>query len=208
MADEKQKAEKKRAAASSVPAKKPATATKPAEKRKQPPAKAASKRQNPAKSAATASRKGVGGRPSKYDTLDMAKVAMLAKRGWTDAEMAEFFGVAEATWYNWKDAHPEFLEALKDWKEEADARVERSLYERATGYSHPEDKIFQHNGEPVVVPTVKHYPPDTTAAIFWLKNRKREQWRDRHDIDHGVQNDSPLATLLDQVSGKTLKPSE
>jgi len=125
-----------------------------------------------------------GGRPSKYDSLDLDKVSILAKKGWIDVDMAAFFEVDVATWYRWKVKHPEFCDTLKDWKQEADERVERSLYERATGYSCPEAKIFNHNGEAMTVDTVKHYPPDTTAAIFWLKNRDKENWRDVQDRNH------------------------
>lgn len=125
------------------------------------------------------------GRPSKFDSLDLKKVQALASRGWTDVEMSDFFGVDESTWTRWKEKHPDFCTSLKDWKIEADSRVERSLYERATGYEHPEDKIFNNEGEPLIVPTTKHYPPDTTAAIFWLKNRKPEQWRDKQPDDEG-----------------------
>ena len=114
----------------------------------------------------------------------IAQAAFLARRGCTDKELAEFFGVEEKTINNWKQAHPEFLQSLKDGKAKADSQVERSLFERATGYSHPEDKIFQYEGVPVVVPTVKHYPPDTTAAIFWLKNRRPEQWREKIEHEH------------------------
>jgi len=125
------------------------------------------------------SRKGVGGRPSKFGTVDKAQVEMLARAGWTDAQMAAFFKVNESTWHRWKNADPEFCKSLKDWKAEADYKVERSLFERATGYTHPEEKIFQNNGEVIRADTLKHYPPDTTAAIFWLKNRKPEEWRDK-----------------------------
>src|SRR5687768_3031374 len=111
---------------------------------------------------------GKGGRPSKYDSINLDKVKQLASRGWTDAEMAAFFEVDESTWTRWKDSHPEFCTSLKDWKIEADYRVERALYERACGYSHAEDKIFNYEGTPLIVPTVKHYPPDTAAAIIWL----------------------------------------
>jgi len=124
------------------------------------------------------------GRPSKFKDLDIDQVKKVAGEGWTDIKMADFFGVAESTWYKWKIDHPEFSEALKEWKAEADARVERSLYERAVGYSHPEDKIFNDGGQPLVVPTRKQYPPDTTAAIFWLKNRQSEQWRDKSETEH------------------------
>jgi hypothetical protein len=66
--------------------------------------------------------------------------------------------------------------------------VASKLFHRAIGYEHPEDKIFNNNGEEMVVPTIKHYPPDTTAAIFWLKNRQPDKWRDRQEIDNNIGN--------------------
>ena len=133
--------------------------------------------------------KNKGGRPSKYDSIDLKQVEQLASRGWTDAEMSKFFSITEQTWCNWKKEHPEFFESLKDWKVEADARVERSLYERATGYSHPDVKIFKSAGEaPVTVDIIKHYPPDPTSCIFWLKNRDKENWRDRPDEQGNLQD--------------------
>lgn len=125
-----------------------------------------------------------GGRPSKYDSIDLKQVEKLARMGWTDMQMAEFFEVDVRTWHRWKGEHEKFCHSLKDWKDEADKVVERSLYERAIGYSAPEDKIFNVDGEALIVPTIKNYPPDTTAAIFWLKNRQKEQWRDKQEIDH------------------------
>ena len=126
--------------------------------------------------------KNKGGRPSKFDSIDIKQVEALAARGWTDVDMASFFKVDESTWTRWKQKNPQFCTALKDWKIEADNRVERSLYERACGYSHPEDKIFKPAGEePTIVATTKHYAPDSTACIFWLKNRKKNEWRDKPD---------------------------
>lgn len=119
------------------------------------------------------------GRPSLFDGIDMELVEFLVKKGFTDEEMATACKVTKQTWGNWKKAHPEFFASLKDWKQEADEAVERSLYERATGYQHPEDKIFNADGAPLIVPTIKHYPPDSTAMIFWLKNRKPKEWRDQ-----------------------------
>ena len=136
--------------------------------------------------------KNKGGRPSKFDSIDLDKVSILAKRGWTDFDMSSFFGVTEQTWCNWKIKHPKFFESLKDWKIEADNRVERSLYERACGYSHPEDKIFKPAGEePTIVKTIKHYAPDSTACIFWLKNRKKAEWRDKPEEDNGGKDFNP-----------------
>ena len=121
------------------------------------------------------------GRPSKYKPEYCKQAAHLCKLGATDREMAEFFAVSEATLNTWKIIEPDFLEALKRSKAHSDNRVEISLYRRAVGYSYDSVKIFQYEGVPVEVPYVEHVPPDVTAQIFWLKNRRKEQWRDRHD---------------------------
>lgn len=136
------------------------------------------------------------GRPSKLDNLDRKQVERLAKKGWTDAEMAAFYEVTEQTWNNWKKKDPEFFESLKDWKAEADHEVERSLYERATGYSHPDSHISNYQGEITVTAITKHYPPDSTAAIFWLKNRKPGEWRDKLDHEHSGPGGGPLQTVV------------
>lgn len=123
-------------------------------------------------------------RPSKYQPEFAAQAAKLCKLGATDRELADFFGVCEATINNWKAEFPEFLESLKIGKEAADNRVEQSLYRRALGYSHDAVKILQAGGEVVNAPYVEHYPPDTTACIFWLKNRKPADWRDKVETEH------------------------
>jgi hypothetical protein len=124
-----------------------------------------------------------GGRPSKYKAIYAEQAEKLCRLGATDVQLAEFFHVSEVTLNAWKKKYPEFLQSLKDGKEIADSVVVKSLFQRAKGYEHPEDKIFNNNGEPLVVPTIKHYPPDTTAAIFWLKNRDPVRWRDTQHIE-------------------------
>ncbi len=79
----------------------------------------------------------------------------------------------------WKKAHPAFLESLKGGKTLADAEVASKLFHRATGYEHEDTDIRVVNGEIIQTPIIKHYPPDTTAAIFWLKNRQPAKWRDK-----------------------------
>lgn len=142
--------------------------------------------------------KRAGGRPTKYKKGFARKAEKLCNLGATDEEIADFFGVHVVTIYRWKNKHPEFCNALKVGKGRADDRVERSLYQRALGYSHPEDKIFASAGEPLIVPTVKHYPPDTTAAIFWLKNRRAAEWRDTQYI--APTDDAPPMTVNVSVS--------
>ncbi len=122
------------------------------------------------------------GRPTKYKKEFVETAKFLAEKGFTDKEVSKVLGVTETTLNTWKKNHPEFLVSLKAGKAISDAEVERSLFERATGYSHPEDKIFNDNGTPLVVPITKRYPPDTTAAIFWLKNRRPNDWREKQQV--------------------------
>lgn len=145
------------------------------------------------------------GRPSKKPGLDLKKVRQLAIKGWTDDEMAAFFGIDRATWYRWKAADAKFCDALKEWKAEADARVERSLYEKAVGFSMEATKIFMPAGanEPVYAPYIERIAPDTTAAIFWLKNRKPAEWRDKQEIELGVTDD--VAEMLDAARKRAKK---
>ena len=123
------------------------------------------------------------GRPTLYKKEYCEQAFKLCLLGAIDKELADFFGVEEQTVNNWKINYPEFFESIRDGKEKADANVAKSLYQKAIGYSHPEDKIFNNDGVPLIVPTVKHYPPDTIAATFWLKNRKGTVWRDKVEQD-------------------------
>lgn len=124
------------------------------------------------------------GRPTKYRSEFAEQVYKLALLGATDAEMADILGVTEATFHAWKKTYPEFFESITRGKAVADANVAERLYQRAMGYEHDEDKIFQYEGEPVIVPTRKHYPPDTQAASLWLRNRQPGRWRDKQEIEH------------------------
>lgn len=122
-----------------------------------------------------------GGRPTKYRPEYNAQASKLCALGATDADLADFFGVSVRTIDNWKVEHDGFLQSIKTAKEIADERVERSLYQRAVGYQTDAVKIFMPAGssEPVYAPYRENVPPDTTAAIFWLKNRKKEDWSDK-----------------------------
>lgn len=117
-----------------------------------------------------------GGRPSKYEPEMLDQLRELALAGKTDEEIATAIGVARSTLALWKARHPEFSDALRAWKGEADDAVELSLYRKAIA-------------------------GDTTAAIFWLKNRRSAEWRDKQDVEHGVTSD--LAAVLERIDGKT-----
>ncbi|MFW0776344.1 MAG: hypothetical protein ACN2B6_01310 [Rickettsiales bacterium] len=137
------------------------------------------------------------GRPTAYkpEYADQAK-KLCGMFGATDMDLSKYFGVTERTIYNWKHDHEDFFQALKS-KKLANERVERSLYERATGYSHPEDKIFNNNGEEMIVETMKHYPPDTGAAIAWLANRDPNRWK---KDPSGETNDSRQPITINLVN--------
>lgn len=104
--------------------------------------------------------------------------------GATDKELAKAFDTTEQTINAWKKTQPEFLESLKRGKEQADAEIADKLFQRAKGYEHDDIYITQYQGRIVKERIIKYYPPDTTAAIFWLKNRQPDLWRDRQYLDH------------------------
>lgn len=128
---------------------------------------------------APAKKKATAGRPILFKPEYCEQVEKLCKLGAKDTEIAEFFGVCEATINNWKIKHPEFLESIKSGKTLADVNVADRLYNRAMGYSHESEKIFNNEGMITRAPYVEHYPPDVTACIFWLKNRQPRKWRDK-----------------------------
>lgn len=99
--------------------------------------------------------------------------------GLTNAELAEHFGVARETFCRWKRQHPELAEAMQGARSVADARVAASLYQRAIGYSVECEEVKMVAGEPQRVRYRKTFPPDVTAQIFWLKNRRPDLWRDK-----------------------------
>lgn len=127
------------------------------------------------------------GRPPEYQASYAEEAARLcAAQASTDVDLADHFEVSIGTIYRWKTKYPEFSKALKVGKAESDDRVERSLYERAVGYTFDSEKIqVLRDGTVVRVPIREHVPPDTTAQIFWLKNRRPDLWRDVHKLEHG-----------------------
>ena len=141
-----------------------------------------------------------GGRKTVYNKSYVKIAGELCRLGATDKDIANAFCVCETTINAWKNKYIEFNEALKKSKSHFDARIERSLAERALGYSHMEDKIFNNSGEALIVSTMKHYPPDTTACIFWLKNRMRSEWCDKpEETSGGVES---LAEALSKLADK------
>lgn len=131
-------------------------------------------------------------RPSKFKPEFVSQAEKLAKLGATDIEIADFFEVEARTLYRWKAENESFCQALKAGKAEADERVERSLYARANGYEHEEVDIRVVDKAIVQTTIRKYYPPDTTACIFWLKNRKPAEWRDKVETELTGKDGGPI----------------
>jgi hypothetical protein len=127
---------------------------------------------------------------SGYKKEYAAQARKLCELGAVDADVADFFGVNRTTLWRWAARNKELAEAMTAGKDIADNRVERSLYHRAIGYSHPDVHVSNYQGEITLTPIEKHYPPDTGACVFWLKNRKG--WRDRQE--HTGADGGPIQT--------------
>jgi hypothetical protein len=128
------------------------------------------------------------GRPSDYKPEYAEQAVKLCRLGATDIELAEFFDVSVRTIHRWKSEYEEFCHSIKAGKEHADNRVERALYERASGYAFVEQqaikvKTGQYTEAVEVVDVERQMPPETPACIFWLKNRKAAEWRDKVETE-------------------------
>lgn len=139
------------------------------------------------------------GQPTKYREQYNEQARKLCLMGYTDKDLADFFEVAESTINNWKIEHPSFLESLKLGKEVADAEVTASLYQRATGYSHTETKVFNNQGEIVTHDVKRIYPPDPISIKYWLNNRQPERWREKVETD--VVSDIEVGKIQIEVVG-------
>ncbi len=117
-----------------------------------------------------------------------------ARDGFTDEQIAKNMGIVPSTLYEWKKQHSEISEALKKGKEVVDRQVENALLKRALGYKYKEttrelikDKESGEYELQITKIVEKEVVPDVTAQIFWLKNRKPEEWRDKRDIESKVE---------------------
>ena len=129
-------------------------------------------------------------RKSKYDPDITPEIAeQYARDGLINEEIAAKLGISTTTFYNWQKKYVEFAEALKKGKQVVDAKVEKALLKRALGYEFEEVKVtVNESGQKKVEKTKKQIKPDTTAQIFWLKNRLPDKWRDKHEIDQNINN--------------------
>lgn len=114
--------------------------------------------------------------------------------GATNKDLADLFEVSPSTIDNWLRDFPDFKEAVRKGRAVADADVAACLFERATGYEHEATRYFQSPDGPQPVKYTKHYAPDTAACIFWLRNRRRDLWREKIEHEHHISSEN-LALL-------------
>ncbi|MCK9591856.1 MAG: helix-turn-helix domain-containing protein [Methanoregula sp.] len=147
----------------------------------------------------------MAGRKPRYDPKRHPAIALsVSRKGKTNPEIADALGIVESTLAEWRKKYPEFSDALKEGKAEADSKVEASLFQRANGYDLDVVETTEYpNGGVQVKKTKKHIPPDTTAQIFWLKNRRPDEWRDRQQLEHSGPEGGPI--LLNNLSDEEVE---
>ena len=137
-----------------------------------------------------------------------------ARDGLVDGQIAKNMGVSEATLYNYKNKYPEIKKALQKGKEIVDIEVENALFKKALGYNITVQKAFKlkdvvygENGKKIseterieYAEEEIHVPADTTAQIFWLKNRKKAQWRDKVEYEANTDELNKVKELLSKIS--------
>ena len=141
----------------------------------------------------------MAGRPSKYESHVKPKLLLIeawARDGVIEAEICKNLDVGKDAFIEYKKLYPELTEALKNGREVIDTMVENALLKAAMGYEYNEEAV----GKDGVYDLRKYAHPNTTALIFWLKNRKPKQWRDKQEIEHSgetgvrIVNDIPRSS--------------
>lgn len=124
----------------------------------------------------------------------LLKLEGWARDGLSDEQIAHNMGISRSTLSEWKNKYSDIADTLKKTKEIVDREVENALFKRAMGYKY--DEVTYERGEEVKRVT-KEVAPDTTAQIFWLKNRKPAEWRDKVEQQQTVtiQDDGFLEAL-------------
>lgn len=132
----------------------------------------------------------------------LLKIQGWARDGLTEKQIAHNMGVGYSTMREWKKRFPELTQTLSKGKEVVDREVENALYKRALGYwvTETETTTFS-DGTTKTTEKRRHIVPDTTAQIFWLKNRKPDEWREKNDLTLTPSN-GVLESLMELHNGK------
>lgn len=153
-------------------------------------------------------RKGLYEEWLKEDNLKLLEA--WARDGLTNEQIAHNIGIRSKTLYEWINKFSVICDALKRGKEVVDIEVENSLLKRALGYSYDEvtKEINKETGQLVITKVVtKQVIPDTTAMIYWLKNRKPKQWRDKPTLDTDMSNMIESMNTLTQAMLSNIAPN-
>lgn len=148
---------------------------------------------------------------SKWETHVKDKLILVegwARDGLTDEQIAKNLGIGIRTFYEYKEKYPQFSQSLKRGKEVVDTEVENALLKRALGYTYDEETYEElSDGTSKSKTVTKHIPGDTTAQIFWLKNRKPGVWRDKTAVEHSgeIKGNNPFAGLSTEELKKLIK---
>lgn len=142
------------------------------------------------------------------DWLENDKLILLegwARDGLTDEQIAKNIGINRTTLYDWKKKEVNIADALKKGKEIIDFEVENALLKKALGYTITlKEERLDKDGCVHTLEKDVHVPPDTTAQIFWLKNRKPNNWKDKVETDE----DKEAVTNASQVIAKIRKVAQ
>jgi len=146
----------------------------------------------------------------KYDDNFPLLAEDYARQGMIDKEIAKKLGISEKTYYEYQKRHPQFLQAIKRGKQPVDVEVENALLKRARGFDYEEihteyrlkagETEVKDKARPSVVKRIKKtIVPDVTACIFWLKNRRKDRWRDMRDLGFFDELGEPLPLRFIEV---------
>jgi hypothetical protein len=141
------------------------------------------------------------GRPTDYHPRFAEIARAMCKLGASDFDLAQEFGVMTSTIWLWRCKFEEFSNSTLEGKEAFDNRIERSLAQRAAGYSVHTEKVFQYEGTIARAETVEHYPPDVSACRLWLMNRRPDKWRDKSEVK--LDSDGAFLKLWQAISDGT-----
>jgi len=141
------------------------------------------------------------------DHLNLKQVQFLYEHGFTSKELAEFLGVNDRTVSEWQRKDPVFKEIIRKAKSIADTYVEKALYKKAIGFEHKTEEFSKDRktGEITVVEVMKYFAPETLACIFWLKNRKPAEWKDRSPNEY---NGSIVFNINANIAPKEIAPKQ
>jgi len=151
-------------------------------------------------------------RPTKWKDEFLPIILQRCAAGDTDAEIGRLIGVSPNLMWKWRQLRPELKAAMNAWREKADDRVVRALYERAIGYTFESEVIKTVEGRVVRVKTVEHVPPDVRAAEIWLMNRRAGEWRAKQEVvyshsdDPRMLTDEELLQIIAQGQPKQIPP--